>query len=123
VNNDDRQTSLLEELVAWTRFAHREALVRALDHVLADERHLRAYELTDGTRTQSEVATEAGLSQPSVSGLWQKWRRLGLAHDQGGKTVQLVRPSDIGIERALKLRSRQTTHSTVATDDMQPSQE
>lgn len=106
-SDTERLAALLEELIAWTRFANRDALVRTLDEVLADDRHLRAFELTDGTRTQSEVAGAAGLSQSSVSGLWQRWRRLGLARERDGRAVHLVDPADIGMDRAVKQRLRQ----------------
>lgn len=93
----EREVELLEELVAWSRFANREALVRTWDTVLAEQRHLVAYELSDGTRTQKEVGEQSGLSQPSISGLWQKWRRLGIAREQEGRTVHIARPSDLGV--------------------------
>jgi hypothetical protein len=123
MDDTNRVVSLLEELVAWTRFAHQESLVRALDMVLLDDRHLRAYELTDGSRTQSEVAAESALSQPSISGLWQKWRRLGLAREQAGRTLHLVNPSDIGMERALRLRSRQLSSASIIAEDELASRE
>jgi hypothetical protein len=95
---DDRIEELLEELVAWARFANREAIVATWGRVLDDEKHLRAFELTDGTRTQGQVATGSGLSQPTVSGLWQKWRRLGLARvDPNGNVRHLARPTDLGV--------------------------
>ena len=52
-----------------------------------------------GSRTQVEVANTTKVSQPTVSGLWNKWRRLGLIRDVDGKAVHLVRPSDLGLER------------------------
>jgi hypothetical protein len=69
-----------------------------LKQVLVDPKHLKAYDLTDGTRTQQQVATGAGISQPMVSGLWGKWRRLGIVLDKNGKTVHIVKPSDYGLE-------------------------
>lgn len=100
---------LLEELIAWTRFANRQALLETLNQVLSDDRHLRAFELTDGAHSQTEIAAEVGIGQSTVSGLWQKWRRLGLARDQGNKVVHLVHPADIGMERTAKARSRQSS--------------
>ena len=89
----------LEELLAWTKFAYRGQLLEELHRVLADPKHLAAYEASDGSRTQVEVANTAKVSQPTVSGLWNKWRRLGLIRDVDGKAVHLVRPSDLGLER------------------------
>lgn len=98
MNGDDRLVELMEELVAWTKFAHQEMLIAVWRKVLADEKHLVAYELTDGTRTQRDVADASGLSQPTISALWQKWRRTGLARElPGGKVRHLARPSDFGV--------------------------
>lgn len=93
-----REVELLEELVAWTRFANRDAVVKLITSVMQDPRHLRAYEATDGLRTQAEVGSFAGLKQPAVSGLWARWRRLGLLVERSGRIQHLVRPSDLGIE-------------------------
>lgn len=97
-NGENRQLELLEELVAWTRFANRDAVIEVINSVMPDPRHLRAFEATDGQRTQGEVGTFAGLSQPAVSGLWSRWRRLGLLTDRGGRLQHLVRPSDLGMQ-------------------------
>ena len=94
----ERQEELLEEILAWTRFSNRSDFIKALKDILADPKHLLAFELTDGSRTQTEVAKESGLSQPRVSTLWAKWRRLGLLMERSGRTVHLARPSDLGIE-------------------------
>jgi hypothetical protein len=92
------QEGLLRELLAWTRFANRGAFVSTLRNVLAEPRHLLAYELSDGKSGQTSIAKACGLSQPTVSGLWSKWRRLGLVMDEEGRARHLIRPSDLGIE-------------------------
>ncbi|SRR5579884_758264 len=94
---DERTIELLEELVAWTRFSARDDAVRFLKATLTDPKHLTAFEFSDG-RSQKEVVEASGLSQPAVSGLWQKWRRLGILREKNGRMVHLVRPSDLGIE-------------------------
>lgn len=94
----ERQLELLEELVAWTRFANRDAVITLIKSVMQDPRHLRAFEATNGQRTQAEVGSFAGLKQPAVSGLWARWRRLGLVTDRGGPAQHLVRPSDLGLD-------------------------
>jgi hypothetical protein len=98
MNNDQRIISLLEDILAWQRLAAREELLPFLQKVLADQKQLKAFDLTDGTRTQQQVATGAGLSQPAVSNLWAKWRRLGIVQDKNGKTVHIVKPSDYGLD-------------------------
>lgn len=97
MENEDRIIVLLEELVALARLSAHEGLVRFLKDILVDPRHLKAYELSDGDRTQKEVGSIVGLSQPSVSLLWQKWRRLGIVRDANGRVAHLVRPSDLGL--------------------------
>ncbi len=112
MNGDDRMVELVEELVAWTKFANQEALITVWRKVLSDEKHLVAYELTDGTRTQREVAEGSGLSQPTISSLWQGWRRTGLARElSGGKVRHLARPSDFGMVAAPK-KAKQSGHKT-----------
>jgi len=96
--NDDRVVALLEQLVIWTRFAARDNLIAVLRDVLTDPRHMTAYELSDGTRTQKEVGDASGLSQPTVSALWQKWRRIGILQEQSGRLRHLASLADLGIE-------------------------
>ena len=106
MTGDDCLVELLEELVAWARFANRSALLHVLEDALADDRHLLAYDLTDGSRTQVEVAVAAGIAQSTVSSLWVKWRRMGLAREKGGRAIHLVKAADIGLERAARVQSR-----------------
>jgi hypothetical protein len=98
MSTEDRVAGLLEELVAWTRFANRTSLIAVWRVVLAEPKHFVAYELSDGQLSQKEVGDKAELSQPTISTLWIKWRRLGLARDVGGRTRHLARPSDYGIQ-------------------------
>ncbi len=98
--NGDTNEGILEvlaELLVWTKFANLDRLISTLRTVLADPRHAKAYELTDGNRSQVEVAKGSGLSQPAVSGLWAKWRRLGIVQDRGARPKHLVQPSDYGL--------------------------
>jgi hypothetical protein len=90
--------ALLRELVAWARFSNRQSLIDTIRATMADPKHLRAFEATDGSRSQAEVGTYAGLSQPAVSALWARWRRLALIELVAGKAKHLARPSDLGIE-------------------------
>lgn len=113
--SEERLIELTEELLAWTRFANREALTKAWRQILADPRHLIAYELSDGTRSQKEVGDGSGLSQPSVSNLWQRWRRLGIARDRAGRAVHIARPSDLGLEIPEKPTATTTTKATPGT--------
>jgi len=98
ISPQERQVQLLEELLAWTRFANRQSLVDMIQSVMSDEHHLRAFEATDGGRSQRQVGEAAGLSQRAVSDLWLKWRRLGVVTiEASGRAKHLMRPSDLGI--------------------------
>lgn len=55
MENEDRIVALLEEMVFWERFSARDGLVSFLTVVLVEPKHFKAYELSDGTRTQKEV--------------------------------------------------------------------
>lgn len=94
----DAVVELLQELVIWTRFASREPFIASLRAALKDAKQWRAYEATDGNRSQAEVAVAAGLSQPAVSMLWAKWRRLGLVVEKGRRPAHLASPVDLGLE-------------------------
>jgi hypothetical protein len=98
----ERTVELLEELLAWTKFANRESLRRTLESVLVDPRHKIAFEAADGSKSQKDLADLSGLSQPSISGLSAKWRRLGIARELNGRLTHIARPSDLGIEIAAK---------------------
>jgi hypothetical protein len=110
---DDPQVTLPEELVAWTKFANRDSLIKLLDQVLKDSQHLLAFELTDGRR-QSEFAQGSGLAQPTVSGLWQRWKRLGMVREKDGRVVHLARASDLEMERASSLVSAAEGRASVS---------
>jgi hypothetical protein len=107
--SDERVAELLDELVAWTRFSNRDALIKTWQKVLAETKHMIAYELTDGTKSQKEVGDQSGLSQPTVSGLWQRWRRMGLVREVGGRIRHIARPTDFGLEVPLSSPSVKPT--------------
>jgi CRP-like cAMP-binding protein len=96
-SKDDRIVDVLEELLAYTRFAARPALAATLEELLADPKHFAAYRASDGSRGQKEVAEIVGVSQPTVSNLWARWRRLGVVRNVGGKAQLLMDPYDLGI--------------------------
>jgi hypothetical protein len=94
--SNEEEVSLLRELVLWTRFLAREPLQRSLRDVLTDPRHQWAYELTDGERTQTDIASAVQLDQTTISDLWAKWRRLGLLDDRGRRPSKLISLNDLG---------------------------
>jgi hypothetical protein len=93
---ETRVVELLEELVVWTRFIARAQLEGALRSALTDPKRQAAYELTDGERSQSEIASLVGIDQSTVSDFWARWRRLGLIREIGRRPKHLVRLTDLG---------------------------
>lgn len=93
------ESEILEELLSWTRFSQRQAFAEVLSFVLASRKDYEAFELSDGSRSQADIAKTVGLSQPTVSRLWTKWRHLGLVRDTDGKVAYLAKPSDLGVAR------------------------
>lgn len=94
--SDTQIVELLEELVVWTRFMARTQLEEALRLALTDPKRQAAYELTDGERSQSEIAAQVGIDQSTVSDLWARWRRLGLVRETRRRPMHLARLTDLG---------------------------
>lgn len=95
----DEVIPLLQELIAWTKLSNRSLLIQLLTDTLKGASHIKAYEASDGTRSQSEVATAAGVSIATVSNLWASWRRMGIVLEAGGGRVRhLALPSDLGLQ-------------------------
>jgi hypothetical protein len=97
---------LLREILAWHVFQNRRAYAETLAAALLDPKHFEAFELSDGTRTQSDIAKAVGVSQPTMSGLWTRWRRLGIVTVEGGKARHLVAPSELGMRPGDSERQR-----------------
>jgi hypothetical protein len=94
----DRDTlAVLEELLAWPKFANSKALTETLSETLKDEGSFRAYQATNGKNTQADVAKIAGVVQSTVSRLWGQWRRLGLVRDIDNRALHLADPADLGL--------------------------
>jgi hypothetical protein len=104
---DERIIELLEELVSWARLSAREPLMRVLRDVLQDARHAKAYDLSDGHRSQKEIGEQVGLSQPTISRLWQHWNQLGIVHEKNGRMQHLLKTSELGLS-ADNLQPEQT---------------
>lgn len=100
-SNETSMASLLQELVTWTKFTARQSLEQTLRSVLKDPRHQAAYELSDGTRTQSEIGSAVGLDQSTISQLCARWRRLGLLREGEKRPRNLMSLSDLGWDVSL----------------------
>jgi hypothetical protein len=92
-------SELLREIVLWMRFQNRQALRGVLTEVLANESDRIIFELTDGRKSQPEIAKAAGVSQPTISLKWKSWRALGIVYEiEPGRCRHLTDLRSVGIE-------------------------
>ncbi len=94
MTNNDNLEKLLAEILRWIR----PAVYPSLDSLMRKEFYKpdgkldlpRAitYSLTDGKSKAVDIAKRAGISQPTISRLWARWRQLGLA--EGAKSRETV---------------------------------
>jgi DNA-binding MarR family transcriptional regulator len=92
---------LLLEVVAWLRFQNRSNLALTLEQAFSTERERLMYELTDGSRSQGEIAKLVGVAQPTVLHAWNRWRRIGVVVEVPhvkGRCRRLVSLRDLGLE-------------------------
>ena len=100
MNDSQEMASLLREIVQWQRFQNRQALRAALEEILLTETDRRIYDLTDGERSQPEIAKAAGVSQPTISYKWKAWRKLGIVYElsnEPGRCRQLASLESVGL--------------------------
>jgi Cdc6-like AAA superfamily ATPase len=74
----------LEEICMWLRFQNRAALKTLLEDVLRTKRDRMIYELTNGSKSITEIAQAASLSQPRISQIWAQWKELGIIMESAG---------------------------------------
>ncbi len=91
----------LDEICMWLRFQNRSALKVLLEDVLRSKRDRLIYELTNGSKSATEIAQAAGVSQPRISQIWAQWKELGiimeLAGDRG-RYSHICSLSQLGLE-------------------------
>ncbi len=96
-----RVEELLSEVVAWLRFQNRAPLIELLREALRENRDWLIYDLTDGCRSQDDIAKAVGVSQPTVLRAWNRWKKLGIVievPDITGRCKHLARLGDLGLE-------------------------
>ena len=101
MNDDNDVLELLRELVQWQRFQNRQLLRSTLEEILDSETDRKIYALSDGTRSQPEIATRAKVSQPTVSNKWKAWRSRGIVYelaDEPGRCKHLASLDAVGIK-------------------------
>ena len=101
MNEDRKAVELLEELVHWQRFQNRQLLRSALEEILASTTDRKIFDLSDGTRSQPDIAMRAEVSQPTVSNKWKTWRTLGIVYelaDEPGRCKHLASLEAVGLK-------------------------
>ncbi len=98
---DNEEVTLLRELVHWQRFQNRASLRSALEEILTTVTDRKIYEMTDGTKSQPQIASQCGVSQPTVSNKWKQWRTLGIVYempDEPGRCRHLASLESVGLK-------------------------
>lgn len=89
---------LLREQLRWIKASAIGEVRRSLLETLDPGSHRRAYEAMDGTRTQREIADEAGVGTGSVSVWGRSWKTLGLVFDNPeGRLEHLSSLENLGV--------------------------
>ena len=99
--SESESVNLLRELVQWQRFQNRPLLRARLEEVLSGDTDREIYSLTDGTRSQPEIAAKVQVSQPTISNKWKTWRSLGIVYelaDEPGRCKHLASLEAVGLK-------------------------
>jgi hypothetical protein len=102
LSKEDQMIHLLEELVRWTKVTSIPQVKKLLEEMLQSPEEKTAFQASDGTKTQGEIAKIAGVSQMTVSNYGKKWVKNGIAKPVsamgGQRAVRLFSLEDFGIE-------------------------
>lgn len=91
----------LDEICTWLRFQNRSTLQALLKEALRSKRERLIYELTDGTKSATEIARTIGISQPRVSQVWNQWKELGIIMESvgaGARYTHICSLSQVGLD-------------------------
>ena len=102
MQSEDRVIELLVELVNWQRFQNRQALRAVLEELLLTDTDRLIYELTDGKKSQPQIAKAAKVSQPTISYRWKAWRKLGIIYElpeEPGRCRHLASLEALGLNK------------------------
>ena len=94
---------LLTEIVRWQRFQNRQALRKQLEEILSSDADRLIYDLTDGKKSQPQIAKAAKVSQPTISYKWKAWRKLGIIYElpeEPGRCRHLASLEALGLSKS-----------------------
>jgi hypothetical protein len=102
LSKEDQMIQLLEELVRWTKVTSIPHVKKFLEELLQSPEEKIAYQASDGSRTQGDIAKIADVSQMTISNYGKKWIKNGIAKPVsamgGQRAVRLFSLEDFGIE-------------------------
>jgi len=70
-----------QEHLRWQRAFALPEVRKTIERTLTTSQLRRAYEMCDGTKQSTEIATDVGTSKASMSGWTRRWRDLGIAYE------------------------------------------
>jgi hypothetical protein len=80
----------LSEIKALLKISAGPAAMNILENALQSDTERKAYDLTDGEKTQSQIAQAVGVTQATVSNWWKRWIQFGiLANSNTGRPRKL----------------------------------
>lgn len=86
------------EQLRWYRAFSLPAVRETIERTLTTTQLRRAYEMSDGKATGTEIGVAVGASQPTMSNWARRWRDLGIAYEvEGRRTKHLISLSALGI--------------------------
>jgi hypothetical protein len=99
---NEEQIELLKEILKWIKFAGMKGVKDQLEVTLETDQKKSVYQLSDGTKTGTDINKITGASTGAISGYWRKWARLGLgekiAVKGGDRFKRAFDLEDFGIE-------------------------
>ncbi len=95
------QISLLKEILKWIKFAGMKEVKTVLISELDTDQKKQVYQLSDGSKSITEINQTTGVSAGSISAYWKKWVKLGLGEKKpvmgGDRFVKAFDLDDFGI--------------------------
>ncbi len=74
----------LDEISLWLKFSCRDGLRETVKSVLRDEKDALIYDMTDGVNSTTDISKKVGCSQPTISNIWGRWRKIGIVSEVAG---------------------------------------
>jgi hypothetical protein len=95
----DEHLVVLREILKWIRVEALPSVRATLEGILQKQEHRRLYQSLDGSRTQTQLSSKSGISQPTISRLVAAWQRSGIVEEKSpGKYKKLFDLEELGIQ-------------------------